>query len=571
MNRFFILIALISIHASLPGQQEKPVLIQDIHILQPGSEQEIGQADLLIESGKIAGIYEELREIPDGTEILSGTGKYLTVGFTDAHIHFFQNGGLYTRPDALDLRALRPYEEEIDRTWEAADRFMRQYLAAGVTMVCDVGGPMYNYEIRDESLENMISPEVRITGPLISTYVPPALVREDAPIVKINGPEEARALVRKQLPHDPDFIKIWFIVFPGQSPSASAEIVSSTIAESHAHGIPVAVHATQLETARLAVELGADILVHSVDDQKVDQEFVDLIMENEVSYIPTLIVSKNYEKAFTRTPNLAESDFFLSDPVFLGTLMDLKHIPDLYIPAYIRNMPIRDNSAQEAIMAYNLKTLFDAGANVVLGTDAGNLGTLHAGSFYQEWQAMMDAGLSVREVYQTATSNAGKMLNDKAYGTIEAGNRADLVIWSKHPFEEGFSPANILYTIKDGQVMSPVKELLAYSPEDLAQKQLNAYNARNLEAFLDCYSDSITIYNFPDGFLAKGKEAMRNMYGPMFESTPTLHCELVNRIVVGNRVIDEELVEGFGGTERFHAVAIYEIEDGLIQTVHFLQ
>jgi len=52
-------------------------------------------------------------KLPKNATIIDGTGKYLIPGLTDAHIHFFQNGGLYTRPDVIDLRKYMPYDEEI--------------------------------------------------------------------------------------------------------------------------------------------------------------------------------------------------------------------------------------------------------------------------------------------------------------------------------------------------------------------------------------------------------------------------------------------------------------------------
>lgn len=108
------------------------------------------------------------------------------------------------------------------------------------------------------------------------------------------------------------------------------------------------------------------------------------------------------------------------------------------------------------------------------------------------------------------------------------------------------------------------------TPEQLAQKQLDAYNARNIEAFLEPYSDSVEIYMFPGKLMSKGKEAMRKEYSAMFQQVPNLHCTLVNRIVEGNTVIDHESVTGFG-PQPLKAVAIYTIQKGKISKVYFIQ
>jgi len=62
-------------------------------------------------------------------------------GLVDAHVHFFQSGGAYTRPDAVDLRKVRPYEREIALLKAALPRTFARYLLCGVTSVVDVGGP----------------------------------------------------------------------------------------------------------------------------------------------------------------------------------------------------------------------------------------------------------------------------------------------------------------------------------------------------------------------------------------------------------------------------------------------
>src|SRR5215216_4149133 len=52
-------------------------------------------------------------KIPSGANVIDATGKYLIPGLVDAHVHFFQTGGIYTRPDAIDLRKYKPYDKEL--------------------------------------------------------------------------------------------------------------------------------------------------------------------------------------------------------------------------------------------------------------------------------------------------------------------------------------------------------------------------------------------------------------------------------------------------------------------------
>lgn len=106
-------------------------------------------------------------------------------------------------------------------------------------------------------------------------------------------------------------------------------------------------------------------------------------------------------------------------------------------------------------------------------------------------------------------------------------------------------------------------------PEIIVQKQLDAYNARDIEDFLATYTNDVTLYNFPGALNSDGLDAMREGYGGMFASTPDLHADISNRIVIGNIVIDKEEVTANG--YNFSAVAIYEVENGKISKVTFVR
>ncbi|WP_237275349.1 nuclear transport factor 2 family protein [Tenacibaculum ovolyticum] len=107
------------------------------------------------------------------------------------------------------------------------------------------------------------------------------------------------------------------------------------------------------------------------------------------------------------------------------------------------------------------------------------------------------------------------------------------------------------------------------SPNILVQEQLEGYNKRDIDAFLKPYAKNVKVYTFPDKLNYKGIDEMRKRYAPMFEKTTDLHCKILNRIVKGTTVIDEELVTANGNT--FKAVAIYEITNGKISSVRFVR
>ncbi|GHA54890.1 nuclear transport factor 2 family protein [Pontibacter akesuensis] len=103
-----------------------------------------------------------------------------------------------------------------------------------------------------------------------------------------------------------------------------------------------------------------------------------------------------------------------------------------------------------------------------------------------------------------------------------------------------------------------------------AALQLKGYNNRDIETFAKAYSDTVKVYSSPGKLSYQGKEELRKRYGSKFASTPDLHCELVNRIVSGNVVIDHERVQISKDRPRMEAIAVYRVKDGLIYEVTFI-
>lgn len=107
--------------------------------------------------------------------------------------------------------------------------------------------------------------------------------------------------------------------------------------------------------------------------------------------------------------------------------------------------------------------------------------------------------------------------------------------------------------------------------ETLAQRQLAAYNAHDLEAFVGCYAPDVVVRRLVDGqVLLQGEAALREAYGPMF-AAGTVHADLVSRTTLGPVAIDEERVTGHPSGDEVRAIAQYEVRDGLIRQVWFVR
>jgi hypothetical protein len=101
-------------------------------------------------------------------------------------------------------------------------------------------------------------------------------------------------------------------------------------------------------------------------------------------------------------------------------------------------------------------------------------------------------------------------------------------------------------------------------PEDVVQRQLEAYNARDLARFLAEYSDDVEAYRLPAAAPAiVGKKALADFYATQRFNHAGLHAELRGRLAFGNKVIDHERISGVRD-QPFDVAVAYEVRDGLI-------
>ena len=218
----------------------------------------------------------------------------------------------------------------------------------------------------------------------------------------------------------------------------------------------------------------------------------------------------------------------------------------------------------------NVKRVHEAGVIVAAGTDAGNIGTLHGPTLFREFQLMEEAGMSPMDILTSATLHGAKVMGREAeLGSIEEGKLADMVVLSSDPRSDVSHFSSIDKVIKGGTVYEP-DQIISKSPVDVVQQQVNAYNAKDIDAFLATYSPDVELYLHPDSLFLSGREEMRESYGPFFSNTPQLHVEILSRMTSGNVVIDKEKVTGLAGGRIMEAIAIYHVQNGLIARVWFV-
>ena len=397
------------------------------------------KGDTILQVGPSSGI-----KPTKGATVIDASGKWVMPGMVDAHVHFFQTGGIFTRPDAIDLRQQQPYDKEIEWYKTHMEDQLRRYLSCGITTVIDDGATLALLQQRDTFASKNYAPRILMAGPLISTAYNPkpfdVVPDPDKPFYSVTTPEDAVKMTQKEYPYHPDFIKIWNIILdPNKQAGAEKylSLVKATIEEAHAHHYKVAVHATERITAQLAVEAGADFLVHEVEDEVVDDAFIKLLKGHGVVLCPTLVVVDGYFSTFGQHYVPTPEDIAIGDPVQLASLQLLSTLPDTMLAKrylLLTKLRAKKNVTEDSIRKVNLKKMMDAGVIIATGTDAGNPGTLHASSFFKEIRAMQQAGLSNWQIITASTLNGAKALGrDSEFGSIQKGRAADLLILNANP------------------------------------------------------------------------------------------------------------------------------------------
>lgn len=111
-----------------------------------------------------------------------------------------------------------------------------------------------------------------------------------------------------------------------------------------------------------------------------------------------------------------------------------------------------------------------------------------------------------------------------------------------------------------------ISQSFSQTPREIVQEQLDAYNDRDIERFISVFSDDIELWTLGDTIPSvKGLFSVQKVYGELFKSNKDLHSEVLNRTVIGNKVIDYEKIKGLkkdGGI--YYLVMVYEVKEGKI-------
>ncbi|MFH0945065.1 MAG: CIA30 family protein [Planctomycetota bacterium] len=422
-----------------PAEPGRPLAIVGVRVFTGDSSLRVLEnATVIVRGGKIDAVGPAAQVLPPvDCTILDGSGRTLLPGLFDLHVHLGGSGTRFDRPVRGDM-VLRA----------------EQTVACGVTSVLDLNAPETQiFELRAAARSGALGglPRIFAAGAAIT-----------AP--RGHGSElgfPCRVLVSGSQVHEeiadlaglrPDVVKIMYdhggwAELP-RAPSLDPDLLRGLIEEAHERGLKVVVHVVELEHAKTALRAGADVLGHYPLQGGVDEELLRLLTRSGAAVIPTLAA---FEASFVP----AKDSRFL-DNLLVSQFVDPRVVEGFRDPAWRAQSALSlhsrsvEQSYAEALVG--VKTLFERGVRLLVGTDAGNPGTFHGVSVHRELAALVRAGIAPERVLAMATRDAARFLGlGKELGSVRPGFAADLLLVEGNPLRRIEDSGKVVAVIRDGR------------------------------------------------------------------------------------------------------------------------
>lgn len=371
-----------------------------------GADEPIAEATMLVRDGRVVSVVAN-GEVPDGADRVDLTGRFVMPGLIDTHAHA---NGLWAPDESA------PDETTTDEArLEASLLLFARY---GVTTVNSLGGaPQGAAAIRGrQDREGPGRARLLFAGDVVTGPTP----------------EEAVAQVSANAERGVDWIKLRVDDNLGSAEKMPWATVEAAIAAAHERGLPVATHLFYLDDARRLLELGTDLVAHSVRDAPVDDALISRLRGDGVCYVPTLTREVTTFVYATR-PEWFDDPFFQrwAHPGQVARVTD----PDFQARMAESEAARRYREALVVAQA-NLATVVDGGAPVAFGTDSGPAGRFPGYLQHLELELMVEAGLTPRQALESATTGAATCLALDDVGRLDAGRWADFLVLGADPLAD---------------------------------------------------------------------------------------------------------------------------------------
>lgn len=394
---------------------QEVTVFRNVSVVPMDSERVLGGQDVVVEGERIASIGRAGTRIPDNARVIDGTGRYLVPGLAEMHAHV---------PPGNDSR----FVEEV----------LFLYVANGVTTGRGMLGEPSHLQLRERiARQEVLGPRLYTSGPSLNDQ-------------RVGSPEDAARMVREQARDGYDFVKV--------HPGPTRAEYDAAVAAASASGIVLAGHVPADVGVMRAIEARQATIDHLdgyvealvPTSRRGAGGFFGLDVADSIdrSRMPELVTATLNAGVW----NVPTQTLIEHVPAPSPTVEELLARPELaYVSRptreqwanakrQITNAAGYDASRARALVAVRrelIKALHDAGAGLLLGSDAPQIFNVPGFSLHRELEAMLAAGLTPYQALRMGTANPAVFF-DKAgeFGTIREGLAADFILAGANPLED---------------------------------------------------------------------------------------------------------------------------------------
>jgi imidazolonepropionase-like amidohydrolase len=260
---------------------------------------------------------------------------------------------------------------------------------------------------------------------------------------EVTTPDEARAAINRLAEQRIGHLKLWFDDRNGTYPKLTPEVLRAIVVEAHARKMTVHAHAIRLADQKAVVAAGADVVVHMVQREPLDDEYLALLGQKR-PYWATVIGLGDPVEVCNPDPFFEAA---MPPSVVAKIRATMERAP--LVPS-CGPLPVTA-AARETQMAQNFPQMIKAGVKLALATDTGiHPGHTFGSGEHVELARWVQLGLSPADAIVAATNTPAELMGLADLGTLAAGKRASFIVLNANPLDNIRNTRDIADVYLDG-------------------------------------------------------------------------------------------------------------------------